>query len=376
MTGHGPVGVAVVGCGTVSHQYLPTLITSPDLRVVACADLDLDRAGAVAARYGVPHATDVPTALHHPDVELVVNLTIPAAHDAVAGAAIAAGRHVYNEKPLSMDRESGGRLLAAAADAGVRVGGAPDTFLTAGTQAALAMLAEGAIGTPQTALLLLQSPGPESWHESPEFLYQRGAGPLFDLGPYYLTALASAFGPAGRVAAAGRRAFPHRTIGAGPRAGTSFPVEVPTHVTALVEFVAGQVATLVFSFDSPLSRAGFLEITGTTATLALPDPNGYDGHPRLRRATDDDWVPVPISGQRSGRGIGVVEMARAIRLDRPHRASGEQALHVLDLMMAIAEAADTGGFVTVKSSFTPAAPLPSGWDPTVATIAATSAGPT
>ena len=170
MTRYGPVGVAVVGCGTVSHEYLPTLTAAPDVRVVACADLDLDRAGAVAARYGVPHATDVSTAIQHPDVELVVNLTIPAAHDEVAGAVVDAGRHVYNEKPLSMDREAGARLLTAAKTAGVRVGGAPDTFLTAGMQAALGLLVEGAIGSPQSALLLMQSPGPESWHEAPEFL--------------------------------------------------------------------------------------------------------------------------------------------------------------------------------------------------------------
>lgn len=351
-----PVGLAVVGCGTVSHQYLTTLAGYPDdVRVLACADLDPARAAEVAETYGVPAAADVPAAITHPDVELVVNLTIPAAHDLVAADVIAAGRHVYNEKPLSLDRESGARMLTAAAAAGVRVGGAPDTFLAPGMATALRLATDGGIGTPQSALLIMQGPGPESWHPSPEFLYQHGAGPLFDIGPYYLTALTAALGPARRVVAQGRRAFATRTVGSGPKAGTVFDVEVPTHVTALIEFASGPVATLVMSFDSPLGRTGLLEITGTEATLALPDPNSHRAAGRILRLGEREWSEVPVPAADAdphvGRGFGVAEMARAIRAGVPHAASGERALHVLDLMLSIQESVDGGGYVEVNSTF-------------------------
>ncbi|MFJ2034023.1 Gfo/Idh/MocA family protein [Streptosporangium sp. NPDC087985] len=358
-----PVGVAVVGCGTISHQYLRNLTAFPDLRVVACADLDVARAREVAERYGVPLAGAPAEAIAHPDVELVVNLTIPSAHAAVAGAAIEAGRHVYNEKPFALDTESGAEVVEAAAAAGVRVGCAPDTFLGAGLQTAARLVAEGAIGTPLTALTLMQTPGPESWHHSPEFLYQRGAGPLFDMGPYYLTALVALFGPARRVAAVARRAREERVIGSGPRSGVRFPVEVPTHTTALVEFAAGQAATMVFSFDSPLRRAGSIEITGTEATMEVPDPNTFDGEVRLRRTLADDWVTVPTEGATAGRGLGVLDMARAIRAGRPHRATGELGLHVLDVMLAVTASAERGEFLPVASTCPVPDPLPADWDP-------------
>ncbi|WP_433236944.1 Gfo/Idh/MocA family protein [Streptosporangium sp. CA-135522] len=358
-----PVGVAVVGCGTISHQYLRNLTAFPDLRVVACADLDTDRAREVAKRYGVPVAGATEEAITHPDVELVVNLTIPSAHAAVAGAAIEAGRHVYNEKPFALDRESGTKVIEAAAAAGVRVGCAPDTFLGAGLQTAARLVAKGAIGTPLTALTLLQGPGPESWHPSPEFLFQRGAGPLFDMGPYYLTALVALFGPAVRVAAVARKAREERIIGLGPRAGVRFPVEVPTHTTTLLEFAAGQAATMVFSFDSPMHRSGFIEITGTEATMVVPDPNTFDGAVRLRRTLADDWVTIPAQGTTAGRGLGVLDMAQAIRADRPHRATGELGLHVLDVMLAVTASAERGEFLPVGSTCPIPGPLPAGWNP-------------
>ena len=190
-----PFGVAVVGCGNISKQYLKNLATFPDVRVLFCADIDTGRAKAQAAAYGVPASGSVEQALEHPDVQLVVNLTIPAAHAEVASAAIAAGKHVWNEKPLAPDVAAGRALLEQARAAGVRVGCAPDTMLGAGIQSARRLIASGAIGTPISALTLLQGPGPESWHPDPEFLFAKGAGPLFDLGPYYLSVLATLFGP-------------------------------------------------------------------------------------------------------------------------------------------------------------------------------------
>jgi len=359
------LGIAVVGCGNISNQYLKNLTRFPDVQVLFCADIDSGRAEAQAAAYGVPGSGSVEEALGHPGVGLVVNLTVPAAHAEVAAAAVRAGKHVWNEKPLTLDVAAGRRLLEEARAADVRVGCAPDTVLGAGLQTARRLIAEGGIGAPLSALTLFQGPGPESWHPDPEFLFAAGAGPLFDMGPYYLSTLAVVFGPASRVAGVGRQARTTRTIGAGPKQGTEFPVQVPTYTAALVEFEAGQAAQLLFSWDSPLSRYGFVEITGTEATLAVPDPNRFGGDLKIRRAGDSDWSVIPSAGATAGRGIGVVDMARAIAAGEPHRATGDLALHVLELMAKIDRSAATGQFETVETTFGPPAPLNVEWDPYV-----------
>jgi predicted dehydrogenase len=241
--------------------------------------------------------------------------------------------------------------------------------LGGGMQTARRLIDAGAIGSPQTGLALLQGPGPERWHPAPEFLFQRGAGPLFDMGPYYLTALATVFGPATRVAAVSRRGKAARVIGSGPRAGTVFDVEVPTHVSALIEYEGGQAATIVLSFDSPLSRQGFVEISGAAATLAMPDPNGFDGGTRVHDLGADGWRAIPASGPAAGRGLGVLDLARGLRSGAPHRASGELALHVLEILEAIDRSAVTGAFEPVLTSFTRPAALPDDWDPFASTLA-------
>jgi predicted dehydrogenase len=361
-----PFGVAVIGCGNISKQYLANLARFPDVQVLFCADIDTERAKAQAAAYDVPASGSVQQALDHPDVQLVVNLTIPAAHAEVASAAIAAGKHVWNEKPLAPDVAAGRALLDQAAKAGVRVGCAPDTVLGAGIQSARRLIASGAIGTPISALTLLQGSGPERWHPDPEFLFARGAGPLFDLGPYYLSVLATMFGPSTRVAAVGRRDRARRVIGSGPRAGTEFGVQVPTYMSALAQYAGGQAASLLFSWDSPLDRNGFVEITGTEATLAVPDPNRFDGDLRVRRAGDEEWTVIASHGAAAGRGSGVVDMVRAIRLGQPHRASGAMAQHVLEMMTAIERSAATSSFEPVESVFDPPDALAEDWDPYVA----------
>jgi predicted dehydrogenase len=372
-----PAGVALVGCGTISDEYLRNLTSFPDLNVLFCADLDLARAKDQAARYGVAASGPLAQALEHPGVELVVNLTLPVSHAEVASAAIAAGKHVWNEKPLTTEPATGQALLAQAAQAGVRVGCAPDTLLGAGLQTARRLIADGAIGAPQTALTLMQSPGPESWHPSPEFLFQPGAGPLFDLGPYYFSALATIFGPASRVAAVGRQAAATRVIGSGPRAGTEFPVEVPTHVGALVEYDGGGAASLLFSFDSPLPRAGFVEITGTEGTLAMPDPNRFDGDVRIHRRIDrhrgggsasGGWETIPSAGAAAGRGLGPLDLARRLRRGQPPRASGELAEHVLEVMVAVQASMAGARFQPVDSGFIVPPPLPEEWDPYARTL--------
>ncbi|PZR51961.1 gfo/Idh/MocA family oxidoreductase [Xylanimonas oleitrophica] len=365
--GTGPVGVGVVGAGTISDQYLGNLTAFPDLRVLCVADLDTARAATQAARWGVPASGTLDDLLALDEVEIVVNLTVPAAHAEVTLRAVEAGKHVWGEKPYALDVDSARTVAKAAEQAGVRVAVAPDTFLGAGLQTALREIRGGAIGTPLTALTLFQVPGPESWHPSPEFLFARGGGPLFDVGPYYLTALVQVFGPVRRVAATASRARATRVIGSGPRAGTEFPVEVPTHVGALLEFDGGASAQSVFSFDSALRRAGFVEVAGTTGTAVLPDPNTFDGDTHLWTG-EAEPVVVPATGSRFTRGTGVLDLARALRAGTTERAAGELGLHVLDVMTAVAQAAETGRGVDVTSGFTPAELLDPGWDPSARTL--------
>ncbi|WP_426995962.1 Gfo/Idh/MocA family protein [Pseudarthrobacter sp. N5] len=367
-TRRGPVGVAVIGAGNISKQYLDNLTVFPDLKVLVIADLFEDAAEERAKEYGVPGWGGVDAALNHPDVEIIVNLTIPAAHVEVATAAVNAGKHVWTEKPFSLDRESGLALLKAADAAGIRLGCAPDTFLGAGLQTARRIIERGDIGTPLTALTMFQVPGPDAWHPNPAFLFAHGAGPLFDMGPYYLTALVQAFGSVRRVAAVGSSSRATRVVGSGPKAGEEFAVEVPTHVSAQLQFESGASSHSVFSFESPRLRMGFVEITGTEATLELPDPNHFDGDLKLWRAGDEEPEIIPATGSANGRGMGVLDMARSIRAGAPHRATGHLAYHVLDTMVSISESAESGAFVDVESSAPASAVLPEDWNPTASTL--------
>ncbi|WP_052850516.1 Gfo/Idh/MocA family protein [Streptomyces avicenniae] len=374
MSRSGPVGVAIVGAGVISGQYLTTLTQLPDIDVLAVADLDPERAAAAAREHGVPVSGGVDDALAVPEVELVVNLTVPVAHAEVATAALRAGKHVYGEKPLTATPAEGEKVLAEAAELGLLVGNAPDTFLGSGIQSALRAVREGKIGTPVSAYTATQSLGPEGWHPDPAFFYQPGGGPLFDLGPYYLTALVALFGPVTSVAATAARGRATRVTGSGPKAGEQFPVNVPTHVSALLEFASGPRANSTFSFDSSVRRT-VIEITGSEGTLSVPDPNHFDGPLRLLANGADDWVDLPVEGTALGRGLGVVEMARALRSGEAHRASGTLALHVLKTMAAIAESAESGEFRRPGAAASPRLgepvapePLPVDWDPAAATL--------
>lgn len=362
------VGVGVIGAGVISDAYIKSMQSFPDLKVVAIGDLRPEVAKDKAGQFGIETHGGPEVVLGHPDVEIVVNLTIPIAHVEVALAAIAAGKHVWSEKPFSLDQESGLKLLATAQDAGLRLGCAPDTFLGPGLQTARRIIEKGDIGQPLTALTLMQSPGPESWHPNPAFLFQEGAGPLFDIGPYYLTTLVQTFGPVAAVAGIGSKSREKRTIGSGPLAGTDFDVTVPTHVSAIMKFESGQSSQSIFSFDSPLPRGGFVEISGADATLALPDPNAFDGEIKIRRRGADDWETVAETKAVAERGTGVLDMARAIRGDRPHRATGALAFHVVDVMASITDSIDSGAFVDVTSTVEVPAILPDDWDVQASTL--------
>jgi predicted dehydrogenase len=346
--------IGVIGCGTISTIYLENLARLPGTEVVACADALPERAKAAAERFGIPNAGTIDTVLTDPAVDLVVNLTVPEAHYAVSLAAVEAGKHVYTEKPLATGAEDGRRLLDAARARGVRVGAAPDTFLGAGVQTCRALLDDGAIGAPVAAAAFLLCAGPESWHPAPDFFYRPGGGPVFDMGPYHLTALVTLLGPIARITATARTGFPQRVAAD----GHAIPVEVETHVAALLEFAAGPVAHAVLSFDVAATTIPFqIEVYGTTGTLALSNPNTFGGPVRLGRR--DGWQDVAVPDTQAGnaRGLGVAEMVAAIEEGRDHRASGELALHVLSAMEAILAAAGTASRVDVMPSCARPAPF-------------------
>lgn len=360
------VGIGFIGAGNISSAYLKNLTAFADVEVRFIADIDLDRAAAQAAEFGVPASGTVDELLARDDIELVVNLTIPAAHTEVGHRIIAAGKHVWSEKPVALDHESAASLLAAAEAAGLRVACAPDTVLGAGIQTALRAIARGDIGEPLTATTMFHVPGPESWHPNPDFLFALGAGPLFDMGPYYATTLVHVFGSATRVHAVSSKSRETRVVGSGPRAGQSFTVEVPTHHAALIEFEGGRSAQSTFSFQHALPRAGFVEINGTEGTIVLPDPNNFDGDSTLWRYGESEPTVIPAVGAAYGRGTGVIELIRAIRAGVPERASGALASHVLDILLGIRDAAANGAPVEITSKVAPIAPLPEDWDPSTA----------
>ncbi|WP_062009347.1 Gfo/Idh/MocA family protein [Streptomyces hygroscopicus] len=356
MSGTGPVGVGFIGAGMISDQYLANLTAFPDIAVVTLGDLDTGRAAAQARKYGIAESGTSADVLAHPDVEIVVNLTIPAVHAEVSSAAVAAGKHVWSEKPIAVDRLSARTLLEEAAAAGVRIGVAPDTVLGPGVQTARRAIARGDIGAPLSAQTVMQYAGPDTFHPNPEFLFARGAGPLYDMGPYYVTALVSLFGPVARVSAVGSTGRTTRTVRTGDRTGTEFPVSVPTHVAALARFDGGAVSQSVFSFDSPLTRTGIVEVTGTEGTLVVPDPNRFAGDVKITRGqpfgtrdAEPDWEIVKPVGIEAGRGLGVLDMARAIRTGQPHIATGELGYHVLDTLVSIDESVTSGETVRVDS---------------------------
>jgi len=375
MSRSGPVGIGVIGAGMISDTYLENLTSFPDVRVVIVGDLDPARAQAQAEKYEVPESGDSDAVLSHPDVELVVNLTIPAVHAQVSSQAIAAGKHVWSEKPISVDRDSGRALLKSADSAGLLVGVAPDTVLGQGVQTARRAIARGDIGEPLSAQTVMQYPGPDIFHPNPEFLFAKGAGPLFDIGPYYLTALVHVFGPLARVAAVGSRSRPTRTVQVGDRKGTTFPVEVPTHVSTIAQFASGGVSQSVFSFESPLARMGVVEITGTEGTLVVPDPNQFTGDVKITRAPtyeairqEAQWETLPLTGALAGRGTGVLDLARCVRSGSKPLASGALGFHILDAMMAIEEAVTRGHTVDIHSTVDPVPLVADDWDPYATTL--------
>lgn len=352
-----PVKVGLIGCGNISEIYLKNDARFDPYQIVACADLMPERAQARADAFGLA-AMAVEDLLADPEIEVVLNLTVPMAHAAVDEQAMATGKSVYSEKPLAVELAAGQRLVEMAAATGVRLGVAPDTFLGAGLQTCRRAVDAGLIGEPVAATAFFQSHGPEKWHPNPEFFYIYGGGPMLDMAPYYLTALVSLLGPVRRVTGSARASFPERILGSPGREGERIPVETPTHLAAVLDFAAGPIATLVTSFDVWASEVPRIEIYGSEGTLSVPDPNTFGGPVRLRRAGEEAWVELPITlpWSTNSRGLGLADLCAGLRSGAPHRASGELALHVLEIMHAVGTASETGAHITIQSA--PARPAP------------------
>ncbi len=368
-----PIRIGIIGTGVISDAYLKGAARSSYVSVKSVADMRPEAAQAKAAEYGVAAVT--PEALlADPDISIVINLTVPLAHAAVNGAIIAAGKHVYTEKPFCATYEEAAQVLAAAKARGVRVGGAPDTFLGASHQACRRAIDAGRIGTVFGGAASVLSHGMEHWHPNPDFFFIRGGGPILDLGPYYVTDLVHLLGPVTRVAAETAIVNAERTITSQPRAGEKLKVEIETTATALLRFASGACVTLSASWDVWRHRRLPFELYGQDGSLLVPDPNWFGGAPEISEQ-GADWAPVDISAHAFGvpnrttrtgaqvadyRIIGLLDMAAAIQQGRPHRASGELTTHVLEVLEAIGVAGREKRWVDLATSCERPAALPLG----------------
>lgn len=354
-----PVKVGVIGVGNISSIYLKNSKWLEAIDVVAVADLRLDAAKARAEEFDIANVVTVEELLADDEIELILNITIPAAHYEVALAAVSAGKSVYNEKPLTMTRAEGRALLAKAKENNVLVGCAPDTFLGAGHQTARKLIDDGEIGTPVSATAFFTSWGMEMWHPNPGFYFQPGGGPMFDMGPYYLTDMIFMLGPVKKVSGMVTMGRKQRTVTSQPLAGTVIDVEIPTHVTGLLEFASGAVGTIITSFDVAGANLPRIEVHGTAGSISIPDPNIFGGKVMLKKP-GEEWAEVEHTHiyDENSRGLGLADMAMAIRNGRSHRANGELAYHVLDLMHAFHDSAEQGTHVEVESSCERPLPFP------------------
>ena len=357
--------IGIVGCGKISGIYLKNLtgMFGKRVKVVAVTDSIEERAANVASEYSLRHFKKTADMIQDPEVDIILNITQPRMHYEVAMQAVNSGKHVYDEKPLCAKREEAAELLRTAKAKNVRVGGAPDTFLGPGIQTCRKIIDDGWIGRPVAASAFMLCHGHEHWHPDPEFYYKPGGGPMFDMGPYYLTALVNLLGPVVRVSGSAQKGQAERLITSEPLGGKIIKVEVPTHIAGVLDFASGVVGVIVTSFDVFNHSMPCIEIYGTEGTLQVPDPNYFRGEPRLRRFREEAWSSIPLilpapdnpkeedwQKLNNLRGIGITDMAEAIGEGRPHRASAEMTNHVLDLMHGIHDASASGVYYNVKST--------------------------
>ncbi len=353
--------VGIIGCGNISQAYINATQTFPILNIVACADARDEIAQAAATKWGI-EALGVKDLLAHDEIDIILNLTIPQAHAEVSIAALEAGKHVHLEKPLALNRSEGQAVLATAERLGLRVSCAPDTFLGAGIQTCRHLIDENAIGRVLAGTAFMMCPGHESWHPNPAFYYAQGGGPVFDMGPYYLTALINLLGPVHKVSAFAAISYPQRIIGSEPRKGELIDVEVPTHVSGTLHFHSGALITLVMSFDVRKHSNSPIELHGETGSLRVPDPNTFGGAVAFSLSAKEDWQEQALVNGYSAnmRGIGVADLAFAIQTGRPHRCHSDLAFHVLDIMQALHESAEQDRAILIESTCERPAALPVG----------------
>jgi len=358
------MNIGVIGCGDIARKaYMKFIPNSPNVQVTACADIDADKASAFADEFAIK-ALSVDELIAADEVDIVLNLTIPGVHAEVNMAALQAGKHAYCEKPLAVNLEEGIASMKLAQEKGLRIGCAPDTFFGGGIQTCRKLIDDGAIGRPVAAVAFMACPGHESWHPSPAFYYKPGGGPMLDMGPYYLTALVNLIGPVARVSAATRTTYPQRTITSKPLEGTVVDVDVTTHLSGSVDFACGAIGTLIMSFDTWAHHLPRIEIYGTEGSIVVPDPNTFGGKVELWTKDTREWHEFDLTHTPdNGRGIGLADMAKAIIDDRPHRASGELALHVLDVMTAFDRSSEAGRHIEIDSTCDRPAALPAGLKP-------------
>jgi len=352
-----PARIGLIGCGAISGAYLTHSRRFAVLNIVACSDIDLERARAKAAEYQVPRIASFDELLRDDGIDVILNLTIPRAHAEISLRALEAGKHVYSEKPLAIMLAEGAKILTVARQKSLRVGCAPDTFLGAGLQTARKLIDDGAIGRPVAFTAFMMCPGHEHWHPNPQFFYEAGGGPMFDMGPYYLTALLNFFGPIRRIVGAASIEIPDRIA----LDGTKIQVQTPDHICGSIEFENRVLGSIVMSFATRFGQYDTqqpITIYGTEGTLKVPDPNVFDGPVHLRRRADPDFQLIPHSTPAGfGRSIGLADMAQALRTARPHRASGEQAYAVLEAMQAFLDSSERCCAIEMKSSYERPQPL-------------------
>ena len=348
------VKIGVVGCGVISEIYMQNLTTRfKNIEIVAVMDLIRERAENRAKQFNIPKVYDLEDFYKDPEIELVVNLTTPQSHTDVDMRALNAGKHVYSEKPFALNKKDGDAVVALAKAKGLLAGCAPETFLGGGLMMCRKLIEEGWIGFPVAATAFMMGHGHESWHPDPGFYYDFGGGPMFDMGPYYLTALVSMLGPVEKVAGAVKITFPTRTVTSQPKYGEIIKVNVPTYVTGTLTFKNGAVGTIITTFDVWDSNLPNIEIYGSEGSLRVPDPNTFGGPVFYKKPGMKEWKEIPIifAYQENSRGIGVSDMAQSILTGRKHRAHGDMANHVLDIMRAIHDSSDSDKIIKLETVF-------------------------
>jgi predicted dehydrogenase len=352
------VNVGVMGCGVISRAYVENASAFDSFELVACADLDREQANALGKASGLA-VVGVEELIADPSIDVILNLTPPLAHVAVTRQALAAGKHVYTEKPLAISRDEAAALAREAELLGLRIGCAPDIFLGSAYQAGRAAIDDGAIGDPLAVSAAMLVGGQETWHPNPDIFYADGAGPLFDMGPYYLTAIVALLGPIESVAGFASTRTLERTIEIGPRTGERFTATTPTHTTAAMQLVNGVTANLVASFEARNQYICDVAIHGSEGVLVLPDPNAFGGAVRLKRGRGGwDELPYASRGGADARGIGLHDMVEALAAGQPHRASGQLGAHIVEVARGILTSAEEGRIVAIESRVAQPLPLP------------------